>query len=286
MAATAWWQEARARPAPEAAHYAWVAAIPRSELPDDMVQVPGGAHRLGAVDGHEPDAPPRTLRLAPFLLDRHEVTNRQFARFVAVTAYHTNAEREGGGWIYRRGAPDWQYVEGADWRHPLGPGSSIADGDAQPVVLVSWGDAEAYARWSGKRLPTEWEWEAAARAGGATSESAIAAAEAGRANVWQGRWPQRNLLTDRFFYAAPVGSFAADRLGLYDLIGNVWEWTASAYAVGDERRVARGGSWFCSRGYCSAYRPDFRGKSPPDHAFNNVGFRCALDGAGGARNRM
>jgi formylglycine-generating enzyme required for sulfatase activity len=244
---------------------------------DDMVAVPAGTYRLGDTAMHERDSPPRRVALAPFLLDRHEVTNRQFARFVAATGYVTTAQGEGGGWIYRGGEHDWRYVDGADWRHPLGPGSSIAGGESYPVVLVSWHDAEAYARWAAKRLPGEWEWEAAARAGDTTDRGAIAAAEAGRANIWQGFWPSRNRMLDGFFYAAPVGSFAPDRLGLYDLIGNVWEWTASLYADGDERRVARGGSWFCSRGYCSAYRPDFRGKSPPDRAFNNVGFRCARD---------
>ncbi len=278
IAASAWWQETRARPSQDAAQQPWAPMPARVEVAEDMVQVPGGVYRLGSAGGHEPDAPRRTVSLGPFLLDRHEVTNRQFARFVAATGYRSTAEREGGGWIYRAGARDWQHVAGAHWRRPLGPGSSIDGAADYPVVLVSWHDAGAYARWAGKRLPTEWEWEAAARAGGATTEGAAAAAAAGRANVWQGTWPRRNLLTDGFFYAAPVGAFGADRLGLHDLIGNVWEWTASPYAPHDDRRVARGGSWFCSPSYCSAYRPSFRGRSPPDRAFNNVGFRCARDG--------
>ncbi|HEV8628807.1 MAG TPA: SUMF1/EgtB/PvdO family nonheme iron enzyme [Thermoanaerobaculia bacterium] len=245
-----------------------------------MATIPGGVYRLGGGSGDAGrGAAPREIALAPFRIDRHEVTNRQFARFVAATGYRTTAEREGGGWVFRGGTRDWQYVAGADWRHPLGPGSSLAGGGEYPAVLVSWYDARAFSGWTGGRLPSEWEWEAAARAGGATDQGAAAAAEAGRANVWQGRWPQRNLLADGFFYAAPVGSFASDRLGLYDLIGNVWEWTASAYAAGDSRPVARGGSWFCSRRYCSSYRPGFRGKCPADHAFNNVGFRCARDAA-------
>lgn len=285
LAATAWWQESRLAPDAQAAGQPWITAAAAARPAEDMVTVPGGRYHLGSEGGHgRSGAPRRTLELAPFLVDRHEVTNRQFARFVAATGYRTTAERAGGGWIYRGGARDWQYVPGADWRHPLGPQSAIAGGEDYPVVLVSWHDAAAYARWAGKRLPSEWEWEAAARAGGATVEGAAAAAEQGRVNVWQGTWPRLNLRADGFFYAAPVGSFGADRLGLYDMIGNVWEWTGSAYAEGDARRVARGGSWFCSPGYCTAYRPDFRGKSPADHAFNNVGFRCAraADGPSGA----
>lgn len=274
LGATAWWQETREAPAAEAARLAWVAAeaAPRPRPPEDMLPVPGGRYSLGGDDGE----PARPVELAPFWIDRHEVTNRQFARFVAATGHRTRAERDGGGWVYRGGGSDWQWIRGADWRHPLGPDSSIEGGEDYPVVLVSWHDAEAYARWAGKRLPSEWEWEAAARAGGATPDGA-AAAERGEINVWQGTWPRRNRRTDGFFYAAPAGSFAADRLGAHDLIGNVWEWTSSAWEGDDGRRVARGGSWFCSEGYCSAYKPGFRGKSPAGHAFNNVGFRCARD---------
>jgi formylglycine-generating enzyme len=273
LGATAWWQEAAGAPDAAAAGQPWIAAAAAGAArpPEDMVPVPGGRYRLGG-DG---DAPAREVELAAFLLDRHEVTNRQFARFVAASGHVTTAEEQGGGWVYRGGERDWRWVRGADWRHPLGPDSSIAGGEDHPVVLVSWHDAEAYARWAGKRLPSEWEWEAAARAGGATAAGSAAAAQRGEANVWQGVWPRRNRLADGFLYAAPVGRFGADRLGAWDLIGNVWEWTASTYADDDGRRVARGGSWFCSADYCSAYRPGFRGKSPAGSAFNNVGLRCA-----------
>lgn len=278
LAATAWWQESRETPDTEAAAQPWILAAGAGSPAEDMVLVPGGRVTLGSTGLHAAsDAPRREVELPAFLVDRHEVTNGQFARFVAATGYRTTAEREGAGWVYRGGARDWVYVRGADWRHPLGPGSSIDGGEAYPVVLVSWHDAEAYARWAGKRLPSEWEWEAAARRGGATVDGAVTAAEQGELNVWQGSWPRRNERADGFFYAAPVGTFPADRLGVHDMIGNVWEWTASTYADGDGRRVARGGSWFCSPDYCSAYRPDFRGKSPAGHAFNNVGFRCVRD---------
>lgn len=206
----------------------------------------------------------------PFLIDRHEVTNRQFARFVEATGYRTTAEREAGGWIFRGGDRDWSYVRGADWHHPLGPGSSILEAMDHPVVLVSWHDANAYARWAGKRLPTEVEWESAAR--GARAEHSKP-----NANFWQGQWPHRNELTDGYFYTAPAGSFPPNQLGIYDLIGNVWEWTSDRYDASSDLRVAKGGSWFCSKNYCGGYRADFRGRSPQSHAFNNVGFRCAKD---------
>ena len=323
---------------PFGASYEWDSGRDRRSPrpPNDMVLVPAGEYVIGD-DSSTPtsDAPPRRVRLDAFYIDRHEVTNGEFTRFVEATGYGTTAENKGGAWIYRGGERDWKYVRGANWRHPLGPGSSIETAMDHPVVLVSWYEADAYAQWAGKRLPTEAEWEIAARAGVPTTFSnqqaiEIAAAshvnkektparagrnsepqhpsagpnhgvhlvrtnpaEDGSANVWQGHWPQKNRLTDGFFYTAPVGSFAANSLGLYDMIGNAWEWTADWYSpdsykaeklahnpVGPKTgrlRVARGGSWFCSANYCSAYRPGFRGKSPPAHAFNNVGFRCARD---------
>lgn len=234
-------------------------------LSEAMIRVPAGTYSVG-------DGQARKVKLQAFFVDRHEVTNRQFAAFVKATGYRTTAENEGGGWIYRGGERDWTYVKGANWRHPLGPQSSIASAGAHPVILISWDDANAYARWAGKRLPTEAEWEAAARAG-ASSDSTP------NANVWQGKWPKRNSVQDGFFYTAPVGSFPPNARGIHDMIGNVWEWTADRYESSSDFRVAKGGSWFCSPNYCAAYRPGFRGKSPRTHAFNNVGFRCARDEA-------
>ncbi len=297
-------------------------------IADDMVRIAGGEYLLGDEDpSRKADAPPRRVALEPFMIDRHEVTNREFSAFVRATGHVTDAEEAGYGWVFRAGESDWQRVEGADWRHPLGPESGIEGLEEHPVVLVSWYDAGAYAGWAGKRLPTEAEWEVAARGGlvpsfpddgGAPStghpsapgpsgnpsdhSGAHASSERGDhvdardvpGNVWQGHWPDRNQLADGYYYTAPVGVFAANGYGARDMLGNVWEWCSDWYtedatwsgvrrspqgpATG-ERRVARGGSWFCSPNYCSAYRPGFRGNSPPKGAFNNVGFRCAKDDA-------
>src|SRR5438445_2693120 len=260
------------------AHIEWGSPA-TTALTDEMVSVHGGTYWIGdeSPDAFG-DAPRRRVQIVSFAIDRHEVTNRQFREFVRATGYRTTAEREGGGWVYRGGESDWSFADGADWRHPLGPQSNIDRASEHPVVLVSWYDAEAYANWAGKRLPTEAEWEVAARGGRPTGAMPLGDPALDRtANVWQGRWPWRNELSDHFFYTAPVGSFAPNSIGLYDMLGNVWEWTADAYDVRATLRVARGGSWFCSANYCAAYRPGFRGKSPPDHAFNNVGFRCAAD---------
>ena len=232
LAATALWLERQSIPAAETAAYVWSSGLERSADPplDDMVLVAGGEYLIGD-DWREPasDAPLRPIRLDAFSIDRHEVTNRQFGRFVKHTNYLTTAERTGGAWIYRGGERDWTYVRGADWQHPLGPESHIDQAMEHPVVLVSWHDAAAYANWARKRLPTEAEWEVAARAGTVPVIEAAGLpnpAEDASANVWQGHWPRKNTLLDGYFYTAPVGTFPPNDLGLYDMIGNVWEWTA------------------------------------------------------------
>jgi sulfatase modifying factor 1 len=281
LVGTAVWQESRASIDADAETLPWSSAPAGNGLPDDMVAVPGGEYTIGEHEGAL-----RRVRLERFLIDRHEVTNRQFAAFAAATRYVTAAEREGGAWVYRGGQPDWKWIGGADWRHPLGAGSSIDKAMEHPVVAVTWHDAAAYAAWAGKRLPTEAEWEVAARAGRPADGPGHSSnpARDGTANVWQGRWPQKNDLVDHFFYTAPVGSFPPNALGLYDTIGNVWEWTADTYEGSAEpMRVAKGGSWFCSTNYCAAFRPGFRGKSPPSHGFNNVGFRCVQSDRGAVR---
>jgi formylglycine-generating enzyme required for sulfatase activity len=263
-----------------------------------MVLVRGGTFDMGSADDAADEAPMHAVEVTDFLLDATEVTNREFAAFVAATGHVTAAERDGGAWVYRKGADGFRFTQGADWRHPGGPESSVADVMDHPVVCVSWSDADAYARWAKKRLPTEAEWEYAARAGGGHVRAALTQEEwddalgVVRANVWQGPWPLRNDLVDGFFGTAPAASYRPNALGLFDMIGNAWEWCGDWYGVGyygvaprrdpagpesGERRVARGGSWFCSAGYCGAYSTHFRGASPPGRAFNNVGFRCAAD---------
>lgn len=249
----------------------------------------------GGID--EDERPAHRVTLSPFYLDATEVTNAAFARFVAATGYKTDAEKQGAAWVFKESFKDWESVDGADWRHPLGPDSTIDDKTDHPVVNVSWHDAAAFAKWAGKRLPTEAEWEYAAR-GGRKGEffpwgNELKPNGQPLANFWQGVWPEKNLLEDKFYYTAPVSSFTPNGFGLSDMIGNVWEWTADWYAADyyqhspakdpqgpqtGEMRVARGGSWFCAENYCGAYRVGFRGQSPVDAGFNNVGFRCAKDG--------
>lgn len=297
--------------------------------PAGMVYVPGGTFEMGYAAGHEDEAPVHRVELSPFYIDRTEVTNAQFSAFVEATEYVTGAERDGFAWGYLKGEDDFRRIEGAQWRFPEGPGSGIGDRMNHPVVCVNWHDARAYAQWAGKRLPTEAEWEYAARAAGREHQAAQltegetahhghavsrpapeptahhasgslpAFTEDGnillvRANYWQGTWPSENRKTDAYFYTAPAGSYAPNDLGLHDMIGNAWEWCADFYASDyygrspaadpkgpetGQNRVARGGSWFCSSNYCGAYSTHYRGASPPDHAFNNVGFRCAVSAA-------
>ena len=260
-----------------------------------MIRVPGGTYTIGDEDPHaKPDASPITVTINDFEIDRYQVTNKQFMDFVFETGYKTDSEKKGGSWVYKAGAKDWAFTAGANWRHPLGPNSSIDNAWNHPVVNVSWNDANAYAKWAGKRLPTEAEWEIAARSAHSYKEHTYIKPDIdASANVWQGHWPENNTLADGYFYTAPVSAFEPNELGIYNMIGNTWEWTANWYTddhdfrksqninpSGPEfgtKKVARGGSWFCSPNYCSAYRPGFRGKTPQDGSYANIGFRCARD---------
>ncbi|MCA8968755.1 MAG: formylglycine-generating enzyme family protein [Planctomycetes bacterium] len=303
----------------------------------DMIRLPGGTFVMGSDSalGGPDERPPHRVSVDAFWLDRHEVTNAQFSRFVEATGYVTTAEIAprlddvmaqlppgteppppealvAGSLVFVEPPPGggelswWRFEKGADWRHPEGPDSSITSRMQHPVVHVSWDDANAYAKWAGKRLPTEAEWEYAARAGqhheyvwGDTKVPN----DTWMANIFQGHFPVENTKADGFDRTAPVESFAPNAWGFYDMSGNVWEWTADwyrpdTYAKRAEsgivknprgpqssfdpneptvpKRTIRGGSFLCSDSYCRGYRPSARMKSSPDTGLCHTGFRCAV----------
>lgn len=304
--------------------------------PPGMVWIPGGEFTMGStLEMARPDEKPaHRVRVQGFWIDATEVTNRQFREFVETTGYVTTAEKPPdpdeimaqlppgtppppagmlvpGSIVFvspaNPGQPWWEWRKGVNWRQPDGPGSSIAGKDTHPVVHVSWFDAQAYARWAGKRLPTEAEWEFAAR-GGLEKKTYVWGEEnpyegKARANIWQGRFPYRNTGADGYLSNSPVRSFSPNAYGLYDMAGNVWEWVEDWYhpdsyaarakeAVtvsprGPERsydpreptipkRVQRGGSYLCDERYCASYRPSARMKASPDTSLPHVGFRCVM----------
>lgn len=260
-----------------------------------------------ASDG---ETPVHEVALPGFLMDATTVTNAQFATFAKATGYVSEAEQLGVSAVFhlayegRRSdvlnevaeAPWWLAVKDASWRSPEGPGSSIAQRQNHPVVHVTWHDAQAYCDWAGKRLPTEAEWEYAARGGLDRARYAWGdeLVERGRwrCNIWQGDFPVRNTLEDGHLTTAPVKTFAPNGFGLWQTAGNVWEWCADRFAPGyyaqsplqqpagpaeGETRVMRGGSYLCHESYCNRYRVAARSSNTPDSASSNVGFRCAND---------
>lgn len=273
-----------------------------------MVSVPGGSTRIGVEPedlrtiAAERSAGPRhmwgraampafTAEVQPFFLDTHPVTVAQFRAFVEATGFETQAERFGDAGVLDEAAGRWRLVEGATWRRPRGPDGPSAPDD-HPVTQVSWNDAEAYCTWAEKRLPTEVEWEHAAR--GATDRRSYCSWEGAcdletrveKANTWQGRYPAHNTEEDGYRYTSPVGAFGETALGLEDMSGNVWEWTASWYRPYDERaasfeptpeseRVQRGGSFLCHE--CGGFHVFARSHATPETALFQVGFRCAKD---------
>ena len=293
-------------------------------IPQGMVWVPGGEFDMG--DDDFPDARPiHRVRVDGFWMDTTEVTNAQLARFVRETGYVTVAEGKPDPKDYPGAPPEklvagscvfsppsgpvplqnhlawWQYVAGADWRHPEGPKSNIEGRENHPAVHISWHDAVAYAKWAGKRLPTEAEWEFAAR-GGLSRQRYVWGDDlkpGGKwmANIWQGRFPHENTAEDGFRGTAPVGCFPPNGFGLHDMAGNAWEWCADWYRSdyylkspghnpqGPDssldpqepdipKRVQRGGSFLCSDLYCVRYRPGSRGKGALDSGASHIGFRC------------
>jgi len=255
---------------------------------------------MGSDAFYAEERPARTQTVAEFFIDIHLVTNHQFAQFVTATDYVTTAEKRGGSFVFT--PPDrpvnlkaepswWQEVEGASWRHPDGRAVSMTSIGRHPVVHISLNDALAYAQWAGKRLPTEIEWERAARGG---LINAIYAwgdrfRPEGRymANSWQGEFPLENLGEDGFMGRSPVGSFPPNGYGLYDMIGNVWEWTMTASTdtthpcicgIGTQTTddmIVKGGSYLCAPNYCRRYRPAARMAQPVSTTTGHIGFRCA-----------
>ncbi|MBM4111453.1 MAG: formylglycine-generating enzyme family protein [Phycisphaerae bacterium] len=313
--------------------------------PANMVWIAGGEFTMGsdAPDARADERPAHRVRVNGFWIDRHEVTNDEFAAFVAATNYVTVAERPVDWEVLKLQVPPgtpkpademlqpgslvftpttgavpiddpsqwWRWVNGANWRHPQGPDSSIDGKGNHPVVQVAFEDAQAYAAWSGKRLPTEAEWEFAARGGldGAPFVWGDEPLDATRCNVWQGEFPYHNTSEDGFITTAPVGSFPPNRYGLVDMAGNVWEWCSDQYSAveyaervqsagptvviacpsgpsttrdprnpySSESRVHRGGSFLCNPSYCSSYRPSARMACTADSSLQHLGFRCVKD---------
>lgn len=305
-----------------------------------MKFIPSGSFIMGAADaaGRPDEYPVHEVRMDGFWIDETEVTNAQFARFVKETGYVTQAERKPDWEELKKQLPPgtpkpadellqpasltfkkpvgrvnindvsqwWSWTEGASWKHPQGPKSNIIGKDNHPVTQVSWVDAAAYAKWAGKRLPTEAEWEYAARGGLKSKKYPWGDEELTtgkiKANTWQGEFPYNDLKTDGFSNVAPVKSFAANGYGLFDMSGNVWEWTADWYtadyyktvkkgqhnpqgpAASDDpeeptvpKKVIRGGSFMCHSSYCKGYRVSSKMKSSLDTGLENTGFRCVAD---------
>jgi formylglycine-generating enzyme required for sulfatase activity len=279
----------------------------------EQVRIPGGSFQMGSADYYEEEGPVHAETVAAFWIDRTDVTNAEFARFVAATGYVTDAERRpdpadypeipadrlvAGGAAFVpptgvRGMEDpmqwWAFVAGAEWRHPDGPGSSIEGHANDPVVQVSYRDALAYARWAGRDLPTEAQYEYAARGGldGKTYGWGDELTPDGKfqANTWQGVFPVRNEVLDGFAGRAPVGCFPANGYGLYDMTGNVWKWTASLYDPGQKAdtpqsrilHAIKGGSFLCAPNYCRRYRPAARQPQEAGFSAAHLGFRTVAN---------
>jgi formylglycine-generating enzyme required for sulfatase activity len=305
---------------------------------EGMIWIPGGTFRMGSDDHYPEEAPAHEVAVDGFWIDEHTVTNAQFARFVEETGHVTMAEKPANPDDYPGADPSllapssmvfqkakgpislqnayawWAYIQGADWRHPQGPHTSIEGLEDHPVVHLAYEDAEAYARWAGKEIPTEAEWEYAAR-GGLDAAPYVWGDEympGGEpvANTWQGDFPWQNLLQDEFEWTAPVRSFPANGYGLYQMAGNVWEWTSDWYQdhgaiqksccvpknprgasreasidpripdIPIPRKVMKGGSYLCAPNYCQRYRPAARMAQAVDTSTCHLGLRCVVRGEG------
>jgi len=252
-----------------------------------FVSIPGGGFVKGSDARYPEEGPPEKVLVSPFRLQAHEVTNSQFAAFVAATGYVTEAERNGGSAQFRQSdTPEvfmswWKIDDAATWATPQGAGSTRDDRALHPVVHVTLNDARAYAAWAGGRIPTEVEWEYAASLGlfdPDDPESGIRAPDGTpRANIWTGLFPVLNSRRDGYAGTAPVGCFEPSLTGAYDMIGNVWEWTDSPFTPSLPRFTIKGGSYLCSESYCQRYRVAARQNLEVDFSTAHVGFRIVKD---------
>jgi sulfatase modifying factor 1 len=251
------------------------------------IAIPAGHFRMGSEDFRPEEAPVRDVAVESFWIDAHDVTNAQFSRFVKETGYRTVAERSDppGSFVFSPPAEIraqwWRFVAGANWRHPEGPDSDLTGRQNHPVVQVAFDDAQAYARWVGRALPTEAQWEYAARGGrdGAAFlwNPGQDTGEAPMANHWRGEFPVTDRGSNGYKGTSPVGCFPANGYGLYDMVGNVWQWTGTAWNTSGEPVYAiKGGSFLCAPNFCMRYRPAARQPGDGTIGTNHIGFRTVL----------
>jgi formylglycine-generating enzyme required for sulfatase activity len=297
---------------PEKTTAALVTEAANTGSAEGMILLKGGEFLMGSNDASFPvdgEGPVRRVRVNPFWIDPVTVSNERFAEFVAVTGYVTEAEKFGWSFVFYQflpadylptrsvpAAPWWRQVFGADWHHPTGPDSTLAGRLDHPVVHVSWHDAQAFATWAGKRLPTEAEWEYAAR-GGLRQKTypwgnKLTPGGKHRCNIWQGKFPDYNNAADGYLGTAPVEAFPPNPFGLYNMAGNVWEWCADWFSptfhqdgprdnpqgppIGRDK-VIRGGSYLCHESYCNRYRVAARTSNTLDSSTGHMGFRLVRD---------
>jgi formylglycine-generating enzyme len=280
---------------------------------DKMIHMPGGDFLMGTNDDEgfksDGEGPVRKVKVKPFYIDSHTVTNEEFKAFVEDTGYKTEAEKFGWSFVFYMflpkdpsgniqqlpGTPWWFGVEGAFWYQPEGIGSSIEDRMDHPVIHVSWNDAMAFSKWAGKRLPTEAEWEFAARGGLEQQKypwgNELTPDGEHYCNIWQGDFPRTNTAEDGYAGTAPAKSFPPNGFGLYNTSGNVWEWCSDWFTnrldptdvinpsgpVEGTAKVMRGGSYLCHKSYCNRYRVAARSSNTGDSSTGNIGFRCVAD---------